>query len=312
MTNPAAPLDPADDVARALADLMPRLRQTSRTALGIMLVSVLVTAFLAVLTFSSGMSSKHQWDVATFVIILGVVAVVGAYKWAVSTQETLVMPVLAGSIGLHYGKNAKGFVDGLPKRLLPDRHARSGEDHLIGQLGAHRIQMAEVQVETGGKNSKILFRGIVAQFPNSTAMPAFFMARQDETMPGFFSGGRLSTEGLHHLRDVQIGTRTYGIWTSTPDGPEPRALSDVVEVLRGLEVRVGSGVELYAATSNGVEMHVALSHKRNLFRAGGLFPDEARIFADVQRAMQDLKIPLTLAQALIEAEEAAVEKVKGA
>jgi hypothetical protein len=86
----------------------------------------------------------------------------------------------------------------------------------------------------------------------------------------------------------------------------------VVEVLTRLETRVGWGAELYSATSNGVEMHVALSHPRNLFRAGGMFPNESDIFADVRAAMQDLTVPLTLANVLINAEETAVAKVKGA
>jgi hypothetical protein len=59
-------------------------------------------------------------------------------------------------------------------------------------------------------------------------------------------------------------------------------------------------------------MHVALTHRRNLFTVGGLFPDEAKILADVQRAMQDLTVPVTLARTLIAAEEAAAGKVKGA
>ena len=93
---------------------------------------------------------------------------------------------------------------------------------------------------------------------------------------------------------------------------EPPALSAVVDVLTRIENHVGYGAELYAATSNGEEIHVALSHKRNLFRVGGLFPNEDEVFQDVRAAMQDLTVPLTLAKALIEAEEAAVAKAVNA
>ena len=93
---------------------------------------------------------------------------------------------------------------------------------------------------------------------------------------------------------------------------EPPALAAVIEVLTRIETHVGGGAELYSATSNGEEMHVALSHKRNLFRVGGLFPSESDIFADVHTAMQDLVVPLSLAKVLIGAEEAARSKVKGA
>jgi hypothetical protein len=92
---------------------------------------------------------------------------------------------------------------------------------------------------------------------------------------------------------------------------EPPALSAVIEILTRIEDHVGSGAELYAATSNGEETHIALSHRRNLFRLGGLFPDENELFADVRAAMQDLTLPLKLAQALISAEETAARKGKG-
>lgn len=90
------------------------------------------------------------------------------------------------------------------------------------------------------------------------------------------------------------------------------ALGPVVEKVTRIEDLIGRGTRLYAATSNGTEMHVALTHSRNLFRIGGLFPSETDAFADVRTAMLDLTVPLTLAKALIEAEEIAMAKVKGA
>lgn len=122
------------------------------------------------------------------------------------------MLILARAIGMDYAKNAKGFLTALPPRLLPN-NVRSAEDHVVVQLGAHRIQIAEVKAETGGKNSLTLFQGIVAQFPNRTTMPAFLIALADKTRPGIFFGGDLSTEGLNHLQNVVADGRTYGIWT---------------------------------------------------------------------------------------------------
>lgn len=312
MADPAATPDPGEQVAQAVADLMPALRSTSRTALFIILGAVALSAAIIAMLLSAGSDGDTGFSIALGVLAAGFVVVVAAWKWAIATQEERVMPVLARAVGLRYGKNAKDFVAGLPRRLLPDRSDRSGEDHIIGQLGVHRIEMAEVTAETGGKNSRVLFKGIVARFPNRTAMPAFFIARQDATAPGFFSASQLSTEGLHPLRKVQIGRHSYGIWTSWTEGPEPPALSAVIDVLCQLNTHVGPDVGLYAATSNGEETHVALTHKRNLFRIGGLFPSKAKILADVQTALQDLTVPLALAQALIQAEEAALEKVKGA
>jgi hypothetical protein len=300
--------DASTQVASAVRGLMPGLRRLAGTTLVLMAVAIAITLIVTVQLVNSEMDSEGRWKASFFTLFLGGFAVYQAFKWMIRRQEALVMPVLASAVGLSYDKNANSFVNALPKRLLP-KGIRACEDHVHGKLGAHTIQMAEVKVETGGKNSRTLFKGIVAQFPNRAAMPAFFIALEDKTRPGIFFGGDLSTDGLHHLRDVRTGMRTYGIWTSWTQMEEPPALAAVVGVFTGIENHVGHGAELYAATSNGEEMHVALSHKRNLFRVGGLFPDENQIFADVQSAMQDLTVPLTLAKALIQTEEAALAKV---
>lgn len=310
MTNPPLPPDTADHVAQAVRDLLPELRRKALRAVTLIAFAASVTAVVIYLLLTTGADDGGSWEWATYAGFAGLAAIYFTYRMTVSAQQSLVMPVLARSIGFTYSQNAKDFVQTLPRRLLPDRQVRKGEDLVTGTLGVHSIQMAEVEVETGGKNSKTLFKGIVAQFPNRTAMPAFFIAPEDKTRPGFFFGGDLSTDGLHHLRNVQSNGRTYGIWTSSDGGPEHPALSAVVDILTRLETLIGPAARLYAATSNGVEVHVALSHMRNLFQLGGLFPNEARIYADVQQAMHDLTVPLTLAQALIEAEETATAKVK--
>jgi hypothetical protein len=313
MTGTPSLPDTTDEVARAVRSLMPTMRRLAATAVVIITVAIVAAAVAAVLFLNSEADDKTRWKAAMFSVLGGGLIVVATFKWMIRRQESLVMPVLASAVGLTYAKDAKAFVNGLPKRLLPGRGIRAGEDYIRGALGAHAIQMSEVNVETGGKNSRTLFKGIVAQFPNRTAMPAFFVALEDKTRPGMFFGGDLSTEGLYHLRNVSGGGgRTYGVWTSWSKMDEPPALSAVVEILTGIESHVGYGAELYAATSNGEEMHIALSHRRNLFRIGGLFPNESEIFADVQTAMRDLLVPLTLAKALIGAEETAVAKVKGA
>lgn len=310
----SGPTVEANEVAVAVRSLLPSLKRQAAVAVGIITLAILAAAVAAVLFLNSGMDTEDRWKMALVAGIVAFFVVTWTYKSTVRKQEAQVMPVLARAIGMEYSKNAKPFVSALPKRLLPARGVRTGEDHVHGKIGAHAIQMAEVNVETGGKNSRTLFKGIVAQFPNRTAMPAFFVALEDKTRPGFFFGGDLSTEGLYqHSTVTGNGGRRYGVWTSWSKLEDPpAALSDVVTILTRLEDHVGQGAELYAATSNGEEMHIALSHKRNLFHLGGLFPDENQLFRDVRAAMQDLTVPLTLAKTLIQAEEAATAKVKGA
>lgn len=313
MSQDASPPDASSEVALAVRALMPALKRQAGIAVGIITLAIVAAAVAAMLFLNSGMETEDRWKTTLFAGIAAFFVVTWTYRSTVRKQEAQVMPILARAIGLTYSKDAKAFVKALPKRLLPERGIRAGEDHVHGSIGAHAIQMAEVNVETGGKNSRTLFKGIVAQFPNRTSMPAFFVALEDKTRPGVFFGGDLSTEGLHqHSTVTGNGGRRYGVWTSWSKLEEPPALSEVVGILTRIEDHVGSGAELYAATSNGVEMHVALSHKRNLFHLGGLFPDENQIFRDVRAAMQDLTVPLTLAKLLIEAEGAAAAKVKGA
>jgi hypothetical protein len=309
MPQDTAPPDASSEVALAVRALMPALKRQATLAVGIITLAIIAAAVAAMFSLSSGMDGEDRWKMALFAGIAAFFVVTWTYKWTVRKQEAQVMPILARAIGLNYSKDARPFVKTLPKRLLPARGVRAGEDHVHGTMGAHAIQMAEVNVETGGKNSRTLFKGIVAQFPNRTAMPAFFIALEDKTRPGFFFGGDLSTEGLYqHSTVTGNGGRRYGVWTSWSKTEEPPALSEVVAILTRIEDHVGSGAELYAATSNGVEMHIALSHKRNLFHLGGLFPDENQLFRDVRAAMQDLTVPLTLAKLLIEAEETAATK----
>jgi hypothetical protein len=305
MTETPLPTDAPDHVAQAVRDLLPELRRKARGAVSLIAFAIAVTAVAIYLLLTTGTEGSNRWEFAMYAGFAGLAAIYFTYRTSVSTQQSLVMPVLARSINFTYSQNATSFVQALPKRLLPDRKVRKGEDLVSGALGAHAIQMAEVKVETGSKNSKTLFKGLVAQFPNRTAMPAFFIALEDKTRPGLSFGGDLSTDGLHHLRNVHGNGRSYGIWVSSDAGTEPPTLSAVVNILTRLETLIDPAAQLYAATSNGVEMHVALSHKRNLFQLGGLFPNEPRIFADVQQALHDLTVPLTLAKALIEAEEKA-------
>ena len=305
---PDASTDASTEVALAVRNLMPGLRGQARLAMGLASAALVSGAAIAFFVMTSGAGNDARWKVALLALIAGVFLAITAHKSMIRKQEALVMPVLAAAVGLTYAKDAGGFLRALPNRLLP-KGVKSAEDLVQGNLGAHRIEMAEIKIETGGKNSRTLFQGIVAQFLNRVDMPAFFIALEDKTRPGMFFGGELSTDGLYLLRSViGGGGASYGVWTSWTARDEPAALAPVVEKVTRIEDLLGRGTQLYAATCDGTEMHVALTHSRNLFRIGGLFPNESDVFADVRAAMQDLTVPLTLAKALIEAEEIAVAK----
>lgn len=297
------------DVGAAVAALYPQLRRQSVLALaGIGLMGAV--GFTAAMWAWTGIEDGTEgFKIAALALVFGGLAIAFVYRWLRRSQEALVMPVVARAVGLTYSKDARAFLSALPPRLLPKSAVRTAEDFVHGTLGNHMIRMAEVKAETGGKNSRTLFRGLVAQFDNRIAMPAFFLAPEPQTRPGMIFGAWMPTDGLHHLRDI-IGPSgvTYGLWTSWSDMEEPPALAAVVQVLTELETQVGGAAALFSATSNGVETHIALSHARNLYQIGGLFPDQGQIFSDVHAATRDLAVPLTIARQLIAAEAAAAGK----
>lgn len=304
MTAPA--FDDTPDIGAAVRALMPQLRQYSLVALVVLLGLGLVTLALAIWAIRLMQASDKDAKLVAAFAVLGIAAIL--YTWARlrRAQEALVMPVLASAVGLSFDKNAKPFLATLPPRLLPQKAVIHAEDHVHGNLGAHRIDMAEVRVETGGKNSKTLFRGLVARFPNSIALPEFFLAPEAKTRPGMFFGAWMPTEGLTHLRSVSGRSgEAYGLWCPQGIREGGPALPAVLKVLAEVETGIGVSTSLFSAVSTGREMFVALSHSGNLFRIGGLFPSEAQVFDDVSAATQDLSIVLNLARQLIAVEEAA-------
>lgn len=301
------------DVGAAVQALKPQLTRISTKTLLVMTAVGIVTLVAVIAALNLIDDGDDRFKFAMVAAVFGVLAIVYAHSRMRRAQEALVMPEVARAVGLTYDKEAGAFLRGLPERLLPRAAVRMAEDHVRGTFGRHSLEMAEVKIATGGKNSRTLFQGIVAKFPNSIRMPAFFLAPLSQTKPGFIFKAWIPTDGLYHLRDVvgPSGT-TYGVWTSWSDLKEPPALTAVVDILTGLETRLQGSMTLFTATSNGEEMHIALSHARDLFRLGGLFPDDTRLFSDVFAATRDLSVPLNLVKELVAAEVAAAEKEKGA
>jgi hypothetical protein len=299
------------DVGAAVQALQPQLRRQSLVATAGVTALGIATFILAMLAWNAIRDDPgERFKISGLAVLVGGLCISLVLGWQRRAQESLVMPLVARAAGLAYQKNATDFRKSLPARLLPKNSVQKAEDQISGQLGNHTIHMAEIKVETGGKNSRTLFKGVVARLQNRVAMPAFFLAPHAQTTPGFFGGAWMPTDGLYHLRDVTSPTgAAYGLWTSWTDREEPPALAAVVRVLTELESTVGKTVTLFSATSNGETMHLALSHPRDLYRIGGLFPTSAGLFAAVHAATQDLSLVLDLARQLIAAEEIAARSM---
>lgn len=297
-----------DDVTEGVAALMPRLKRQAAFALALDCLAVAAGTLIIYWAVSSGVQDRLHVRTEVLTPFLVLSAILAIHSWMLKRQQAIMIPVLAQSIGLRYDMDASAFVRRFPERLLPMRGSLVGEDHLVAVLGAHELQMSELSVVTGSKKHDTVFRGIAAWFPNRAPLPAFFLFQDRKTRNGAIIPRELSADGLHHLRDVTSARRTYGIWTSQPLDDEPPGLAPLVDALLRIEERLDKATELYSARSSGDEVHLLLSHNRNLFNVGGAFLNKARLFKHVQSALQDLTVPLTLAEALIQAEEIAVAK----
>lgn len=195
---------------------------------------------------------------------------------------------------------------------MPRAGRKIAEDLISGRIGGRSIRFAEMKLETGGKNSSTLFQGIVAEFPNLAPMPPFFLAAEAETKGWLGFAGPIKVDDLMRVDTISgANGKVYGVWASTSEVRRHPAFAAVVKVLTNLEFVIGSESRLYTASSNGRVIHVALSHKRNLFKIGGLFTAGDALMDDIRLGYRDLTIPVTIAAKLLEAEQTAVVTPEG-
>lgn len=300
MTDPVPAEDSLPDLGGTIATLMPELKKCQNEGKLLIIVVCLVCLAVGVLIIQSDVEKQFLF-LPVFAAGLTIAGVTG---WVRTSQERLLMPHLARSMDLAYDKAATGFVQDLPQRLLPQRLIKA-EDMLTGQIGGRAVRFAEVKVETGGKNSQVLFQGIVIRVPNATALPAFFLARRDQTVRAWHQiNPRLSVEGLEPVIDTRDLPADLGIWRSG-DAPAPTAMIEAaIDPLLRLPATLGEGWEVYTITSNREVTHVALQRQGNLFSIGGMMADEQTIVDGVKAAFGDMTIPYAIVSAVLAAEAA--------
>ena len=299
---------PQDALAATLRDLVPQMAERRRTGLVLAVLIVFVAAGGTAVAADLAPEGDQLFYLA-LPSILAAFALFGADRWVAREQQALVLPHLARAVDLTYRPRAQDFLASLPKRLLPSGAVRRAEDLITGTIGGRPVAMAEVKVETGGKNSSTLFRGVVARMTNEVPLPAFFLAVERQTKGWLGFSGWIRVDDL--VRVDTIAGRSgevYGIWLSQ-EGAQARhpALAAVIGVLTGLETTIGPEARLFSVTSTGQEMHIALAHDRDLFHFGGLFQGRARVAEGIERAAADLGVPVRVVSALIAAEARAAE-----
>jgi hypothetical protein len=301
-----APAPEVPDIADALPKLMPELRRI--TLRGWALEGALAVTAVAALVMTSGLGEK-AYEFPLIILFVAAFIALSIARHTRRQHEARIMPLMAEAADLGYQQNASHFLASLPPRLLPKAGRKSAEDLISGRIGDRSIRFAEIRLETGGRNSSTLFQGIVAEFPNLVPMPPFFLAAEGETRGWFGFAGRIKVDDLMRIDTVTGGNGTvYGVWASRSEVRDHPAFAAALKVLTSLEHYIGSDSRLYTASSNGEIIHVALSHKRNLFKIGGLFSAGDALMDDIRIGYRDLSIPLTIAARLLEAEQSAVVK----
>ena len=294
----------AQDITDALPGLMPKIRRITRN--GWLQEAVIAVVAVLALYLTAGLG-KETYEIPLIILALAIGLAIWVARNTRRQHEARIMPLMAEALGMGYLQNASHFMQSLPPRLLPKASRRIAEDLIAGRIGDRSIRFAEMKVETGGKNSSTLFQGIVAEFPNLAPMPPFFIADEGQTRNWLGFAGPIKVDDLLRI-DTMTGNsgKVYGIWASGSDVRQHPAFDAALKVLTSLEHFIGSESRLYTATSNGQIIHVALSHKRNLFKIGGLFNSGDALLDDIRMGYRDLTIPLTIAAKLLEAEQSAL------
>ena len=297
------------DLADALPQILPKLRGKTREGWLLVGLAGVVCLVGAIWVLQAGQPGTGHYAFLAGIVFLGIAAAVR--DKVRRKHEAMLMPLLAKSIGLDYSQNGAAFVKMLPQRLLPEIGRSLCSDLVTGRVGGREVQFGEVECATTGKHKQVLFRGIVARFPNKAPMPAFFLANEKFIGRWGFSSKGLSVEGLERVASKQDATgKIFGIWCSSAAMAQHPALNAVVQQFLDLPGQLTSGAELFSATCNGEEIHLALSHRRDLFKLGGMFASEDALVPQISQAYQDLTLPMKLAARLLEV-EALADKAAG-
>lgn len=285
-----------DEVDAVLAEEWPRM-QWERVGTGLAATALVIAGLW-------GGTAAFQSDEPKLAGVIVVLPIMCAF-WLVSalrrSHERRLVPVLARVVGLEFDSDPGKQRSALPHALLPQGIEKS-EDMLSGKFGGRHISAVEVKIETGGKNSSTLFDGFVVTVPNLVKEVEFVLALDSQTKSGFLSPARHDVSGLTRLGSYSRWGRSYGLFGPARNRTPEAVLREFVDAVITVEGELGHGAEVHAMARTPYSMSVAVKHPRDLYRLGGLFAGKAALGQQIQRAFDDLKLPLKVVERLIAAE----------
>lgn len=269
-----------------------------------MVAAVVAVVGVAGLLMSAG-GDGVSYGIAVLVVGLLMLPVMVAESVRLK-QEKEVLPLIARAFGLSYTKSPPDIFYSLPEVFIPRGGRRSVDDQMAGEVAGRRFSFTEVKTETGGKNSRTLFKGVVVTIANDRKLPEFLIASTKETKGFLFFRGNVHVEGMDYHEGVTGPNGVYyGLWSR--GGGQVGALSGLrafMERMSEIGPQVLGTGELYSVACDGRSIHLAIRLAEDMFRVGGLLADDARVMADIRRAGDQLAHPIRLVSEVLRAEEA--------
>lgn len=298
-TRPPVAQDPSAATMDTVLAEMRTIRRNGWTLVAFACVATLIGISLALGKNQDG----PQWAVGA--AFLGGMAIIGIFGWVRGQHERKAMPILARVFGLDYQKSPKNFYQNLPSNFIPLGNLQVVDDKMSGTVAERAFHFAECRTETGGKNSRVLFKGVVLDLESQKGLPQFIIAPEKETKGGFLSKSNVQVNELTLLHSAtgQDG-QIYGLWTQSPDVRATEELRSFMERIIALGPKVLGKSTLYSLVSSGTHFYISLRHVRDLFKIGGLLADDAQMRTDMQTAAAEFSHPIDLIAEVLRAEAA--------
>lgn len=299
---PAEDASVADVQTSALTDALNGLKHTKRTGWILFAVISAVTLTVVIGLANAG-GEAISWIIAA--LFGGAFGLIGVAGWVKKSHERDVMPILASTLNLSHQKTGSQFFETIPKNFIPRGGRRNCDDLMSGRMADRGFRFAEVKTETGGKNSRVLFDGVVVEVSTRAPLPEFLIAQVSQTKGFWIFKGNVNVEEMARSHTAWgKDQKEYGLWSPYSKPGEVKEMQVLMDRLVAMGPQLSAGSALYSAACTGRNLYVALSHKHELFQIGGLFADDARIMSDIRSATADLQVPMSLAAEVIRAEEA--------
>ncbi len=300
------PPDPSDD---ALQSAMPALRKTSITGWAV-IVGIAVVTISAMILIGSAAENRTEWLIG--LPVAGIFAIFYAASWVRKRHESDVMPILAQAFGLRYVKSPVTYFNMLPANFVPRGGLQHCDDLMSGTIAERQYQFLEIKTETGGKNSRTLFDGVVVEVATRRSLPGFLIAPVAETQGFWIFKGRVGVDekALMFTTPGPNG-QDYGLWMDAGEQVNSAVLRPFMDRMLTLGTTIADG-SLYSVACMNKTIFVSIRHKLELFQIGGLLASEADIMQDVRHASSQFAMPLRLATDVMRAEDsliAAMDKV---